>query len=30
MFFGGNPGSHCPAGGTHDQAGSGNYGMVLG
>jgi len=28
MFFGGNPGSVCPAGGTHDPAGSGNYSLV--
>ena len=25
MYFGGNPGSHCPAGGSHDSTGSGNY-----
>ena len=29
MFFGGNPGSHCPAGGPHDSTGSGNYDIVL-
>src|SRR5712692_4853531 len=25
LYFAGNPGSHCPAGDAHDQAGSGNY-----
>ena len=25
MYFAGNPGSHCPAGGAHDLVGSGNY-----
>jgi Fungalysin metallopeptidase (M36)/Fungalysin/Thermolysin Propeptide Motif len=25
LYFGGNPGSHCPAGGAHDQTGSGDY-----
>jgi hypothetical protein len=25
MYFAGNPGSHCPAGGPHDHTGSGNY-----
>src|SRR4051812_29122967 len=25
LFFGGNPGSHCPAGGAHDKTGSGDY-----
>jgi hypothetical protein len=29
LFFGGNPGSHCPAGGAHDSAGSGDYFLVL-
>ncbi len=28
MFFGGNPGSHCPAGGAHSKTGSGNYDIV--
>ena len=28
LFFAGNPGSHCPAGGAHDQTGSGNYFLV--
>ena len=28
MFFGGNPGSVCPAGGAHDQTASGNYSLV--
>jgi hypothetical protein len=28
MFFGGNPGSVCPAGGAHDSTGSGNYSLV--
>ncbi len=28
LFFAGNPGSHCPAGGAHDSAGSGNYSLV--
>jgi hypothetical protein len=30
MYFGPNPGSHCPAGGAHDQTGSGHYNIVLG
>jgi hypothetical protein len=29
LFFGGNPGSVCPAGGSHDSAGSGNYTLVV-
>ena len=29
LYFAGNPGSHCPAGGAHDQTGSGNYDLVL-
>jgi len=29
-FFGGNPGSVCPAGGEHSTTGSGNYALVLG
>ena len=29
MFFGGNPGSHCPAGGAHANVGSGNYDIVI-
>jgi Common central domain of tyrosinase len=28
LYFAGNPGSHCPAGGAHDQTGSGNYSLV--
>ncbi|MBI3796747.1 MAG: M36 family metallopeptidase, partial [Deltaproteobacteria bacterium] len=28
LYFAGNPGSHCPAGGAHDLAGSGNYFLV--
>ena len=28
MFFGGNPGSVCPAGGSHDASASGNYSLV--
>jgi hypothetical protein len=28
LFFGGNPGSRCPAGGSHDATGSGNYDVV--
>jgi hypothetical protein len=28
MFFAGNPGSQCPAGGAHTQAGSGNYTLL--
>jgi hypothetical protein len=28
LFFGGNPGSVCPTGGSHDSAGSGNYSLV--
>jgi hypothetical protein len=28
LFFAGNPGSHCPAGGAHDATGSGNYSLV--
>ena len=28
LFFAGNPGSHCPAGGAHDNAGSFNYVLV--
>jgi hypothetical protein len=27
LFFPGNPGNHCPAGGTHDGTGSGNYSL---
>jgi hypothetical protein len=27
LFFGGNPGSVCPAGGPHENVGSGNYGL---
>jgi hypothetical protein len=30
LFFGGNSGSHCPAGGPHDKAGSGNYSLCHG
>jgi hypothetical protein len=29
MFFGGNPGSLCPVGGTHDSTGSGNYTLLI-
>jgi hypothetical protein len=28
MFFGGNPGSRCPAGGAHSKTSSGNYRLV--
>jgi hypothetical protein len=28
LFFGGNPGSVCPAGGAHDKTGGGNYSLV--
>ena len=28
LFFGGNPGPVCPAGGTHDKTGSGNYSLL--
>ena len=28
LFFGGNPGPKCPAGGKHDKTGSGNYRLV--
>jgi len=28
LFFGGNPGSHCPKGGPHNSKGSGNYRLV--
>jgi hypothetical protein len=28
MFFAGNPGSHCPAGGAHSKTGSGNYSLL--
>ncbi len=28
LFFAGNPGSHCSAGGAHDKTGSGNYFLV--
>jgi hypothetical protein len=28
LFFGGNPGSKCPAGGAHTKVGSGNYDIV--
>ncbi len=28
LFFAGNPGSKCPAGGAHDKTGSGNYRLV--
>ncbi len=28
LFFAGNPGSHCPAGGAHENVGSGNYDLV--
>ena len=28
LFFGGNPGSVCPAGGAHDATGSGNYALA--
>jgi len=28
LYFAGNPGSHCPAGGAHDHTGSGNYSLV--
>ena len=28
LFFAGNAGSHCPAGGAHDKTGSGNYDLV--
>jgi hypothetical protein len=28
LYFGGNPGSHCPAGGPHENVGSGNYDIV--
>lgn len=27
LYFAGNPGSRCPAGGAHDHSGSGNYGL---
>jgi extracellular elastinolytic metalloproteinase len=30
LWFGGNAGSHCPVGGSHIQAGSGNYDLVMG
>jgi len=30
LFFGGNPGSRCPAGGAHDSAGSANYSLIQG
>ncbi len=30
LYFAGNPGSICPAGGSHDQTGSGNYFLVQG
>ncbi|HUR22562.1 MAG TPA: M36 family metallopeptidase [Acidimicrobiales bacterium] len=29
LFFAGNPGSKCPAGGAHDNAGSANYDIVM-
>jgi subtilisin family serine protease len=29
LFFGGNPGSVCPAGATHDPSGSSNYVLVM-
>jgi hypothetical protein len=29
LFFGGNPGPVCPAGGSHDSAGSYNYTLVM-
>src|SRR4051794_5626014 len=28
LYFAGNPGSHCPAGGAHDLTGSGNYRLI--
>jgi hypothetical protein len=28
LYFAGNPGSHCPAGGAHENVGSGNYDLV--
>lgn len=28
LYFAGNPGSRCPAGGAHDNVGSGNYSLV--
>jgi hypothetical protein len=28
LFFAGNPGSQCPAGGGHTQVGSGNYTLL--
>jgi hypothetical protein len=30
LFFAGNPGSHCPAGGPHENVGSGNYKLIFG
>jgi len=29
LFFKDNPGSACPKGGSHDDSGSGNYGLIL-
>jgi FAD binding domain len=29
LFFGGNPGSVCPAGGSHESIGSGDYSLVM-
>jgi hypothetical protein len=29
MFFAGNPGSDCPAGGEHNKQGSGKYSVLI-